>query len=286
MTLPNFLVCGAPKSGTTALYYLLKEHPDIFMSSVKETDFFQHNYVKGLDWFESFFKDYAGQKAIGEVSPGNMIHPDAPERIAKHIPGAKLIFILRNPIERAYSQYWYGIYRGTNSPLESFSDLIRKKSNNWGQRIIDLGMYYEQILRFEKYFDSSQLMIILYEDFCKNKTKVMNRIYKFINVEPTFVAANLDLKQNTTNYPAYYQLYRLLYSVWLPLEKKLTSSSLHFIIKKTHTIRSSIRNIFYKKNNQSIPKMKLEDRYFLQEIYQQSNKLLAQKLAVDLSHWQ
>lgn len=168
MPFPTFLICGAPKAGTTSLYYYLQSHPNVCMSSIKETDYFQHNYEKGIEWYKSLFNHHKYETAVGEASPGNMIHPQAAKRIAKDIPDAKLIFILRNPIERAYSQYWYGIYRGTENVNVSFSSLIRKKEA-WGKRIVDLGMYYEQISRYDDYFPSTQIMMILYEDFCSKR---------------------------------------------------------------------------------------------------------------------
>ena len=75
------------------------------MSKIKETDYFQHNYDKGLVWFQSLFDHWAGEHAVGEASPGNMACCEAPARMTLHMPDGKLIFMLRNPIERAYSQY-------------------------------------------------------------------------------------------------------------------------------------------------------------------------------------
>jgi hypothetical protein len=284
MTLPNFLICGAPKAGTTALYHLLEKHPDVLMSKVKETDFFQHNYSKGIEWFESHFKEYSGERAIGEASPGNMAHPEAAMRIAKHIPQAKLIFVLRNPIERAYSQYLYGIYRGTNSPCESFSSLIRDKSNSWGQRIIELGMYDSQIARFEKYFEQSQLKIILHEDLRKNPTKTLYDIYNFIGVESNHVSEK-STKYNETRYPKNMMIYRLVYFIWEPLEKNIGNSSFKFILDKTKKTRGILRRFLYQERKGSPPQMKKEDRKYLSEVYRFSNKNLEKRLNRDLSHW-
>lgn len=105
--LPNFLIVGAARAGTTSLYYYLKQHPDVFMSPKKEIDFFDvdKNFEKGLDWYERYFEGYTGQKAIGEASPLYMYLEKVPKRIAKVIPDVKLIFILRNPVDRAYSHY-------------------------------------------------------------------------------------------------------------------------------------------------------------------------------------
>lgn len=280
MTLPNFVICGAPKAGTTSLYESLKQHPNVYMSSVKETDFFQHNYHKGMDWFQSFFQDYKGEKAIGEASPGNMIHLNAPERIARHIPDAKLIFILRNPIERAYSQYWYGIYRGDQNCLISFSDLIHDQNNFWGKRVIELGMYYEQICRFESFFNSSQLKIILYEELSNNYHQVLNDICNYLEIEA--YQENLENnKSNQTYYPKNLILYKLIYGPWLAIEKKISPK----LLIKTQKYRSLLRKFLYNQKRQTPPDMKQEDRQYLYELYKKSNDKLAKKLNVDLSHW-
>ena len=94
-----------------------------------------------------------------------MIHPDAARRIAHHFPDAHLIFVLRDPVERAYSQYCFGVMRGTQDPNQSFSELIRGDEGTWGDRVLRLGLYHRQLLRFERYFPHEQMMIRLFRDF-------------------------------------------------------------------------------------------------------------------------
>ena len=279
MTLPNFLICGAPKAGTTALHHLLKQHPDIYMSREKETDFFQHNYTNGLDWFEQFFSDHHGEKAIGEVSPGNMIHPEAPKRIAEVIPDAQLIFMLRNPIQRAFSQYLYGIYLGMDNPNESFSEMIRDPHHKWGARILELGMYYEQLQRFEQYFQRDRMLILLHEDFSNDPQKILSQIFEFVGVDPSFKPE--QKKHNATKYPKNMVVYRTLYAIWNPIKKTLGASYL----ARTTPIRSMIRDFLYQKQNKGQPKLPRQDQEYLTTIYQESIQNLSAYIQRDLSSW-
>ena len=114
MVLPTFIICGTQRGGTTTLYHYLKEHPQICMSEKKEVHYFDLNYHKSLQWYESHFKDCQNKKVktIGEASPFYMYLREVPERIDETLPDVKLIFILRNPVDRAYSHYWHEVKLG------------------------------------------------------------------------------------------------------------------------------------------------------------------------------
>ena len=105
--LPDFLGIGAQKAGTTYLYSLLSEHPQVFLSSPKELHFFSLHYQKGLAWYQDQFKFAATDKCCGEITPYYMFHPLASKRIRKHLPNVKLIVLLRDPVERALSQFFH-----------------------------------------------------------------------------------------------------------------------------------------------------------------------------------
>lgn len=283
MVLPNFLICGAPKAGTTALYAILSQHPDICMSSIKETDFFQHNYCKGLLWLESCFSHYSGEKAIGEASPGNMIHPLAAERILFHIPDAKIILILRDPVERAYSQYWHSIMLGLQDPNIDFSSIIRDPENSWGRRIIELGMYGEQISRYQEHFPMSQILILFFEDFKSSPESTLRKIYGFLEIEKNF---NAEVnKENYTKYPRNFFLYSKLYSLWRPTQRLIESQLGHWPIVMTKNVRSFIRGKLFEFKNNSTTQLSEEDRKYLSSVYASSNKYLSSILSKDLSHW-
>ena len=125
--LPNFIIIGSQKSGTTSVYNILKNHPSFYFPDQKEINFFFHDslYEKGVKHYSNLFTGSDKNKVIiGEASPGYICHPDSPQRIKKHIPNAKMLLILRNPIERAYSQYWDN--RRKLSETNTFSQTIDK----------------------------------------------------------------------------------------------------------------------------------------------------------------
>jgi hypothetical protein len=122
MTMPNFLIIGAAKSGTTSLHHYLKQHPQVYMSQIKEPSFFAfegtkpaipgpwkrwaaHNFITDIQAYRSLFQGVSDEVAIGEASTIYLVHPTAPQRIRHYVPDAKLIAILRDPAERAYSNY-------------------------------------------------------------------------------------------------------------------------------------------------------------------------------------
>jgi hypothetical protein len=187
----NFLGVGTAKAGTTTMFYILKDHPEIFLPTVKEIQFFDRNYDKGMDWYFEHFKEAKGHKAIGEITPNYMYDAHAPERILKHLgPDIKMIFILRNPADRAYSNYLMNYGRKTE--LQSFedafkNDLKRMDTDDVYDDIFHYakkGFYDVQIKRMLKIFCKKNMLFLLFEeDFLKNRKKTFNSIYDFLGVE-------------------------------------------------------------------------------------------------------
>src|SRR5688572_14326389 len=110
--LPDFLIVGAMRSGTTSLHKYLQAHPDVFVASGKEVHFFDRRYGRGLDWYRSRFAGVTTERVVGEATPAYMYDENAIARIAHDLPDARLIVVLRNPVDRAYSHYWRNRSRG------------------------------------------------------------------------------------------------------------------------------------------------------------------------------
>ncbi len=203
MTLPNFLIIGAAKSGTTALYRYLSDHPKIFMSSRKELHYFSHpetsRLVKGPDSYQrvsvaslteykEYFKEVKDEKAIGEASPSYLYFPECAKRIKQLIPDVKLIAILRNPIDRAFSAYMHAIRDGWE-PVNNFTKALLEEEKRINQdweivwHYTKAGLYYEQLLHYFRLFDGSQIQIFLYEDLQNDPEKLIKNMYKFLNVD-------------------------------------------------------------------------------------------------------
>jgi hypothetical protein len=120
--LPDFLILGAQKAGTTALYAYLRWHPEITGPSWKEVSYFDRHYRRGLSWYRGHFPIGAGDRLVGEASPGYLFHPLAPERVRATVPDAKLIALLRDPVDRALSHYHHEVALG-REPL-SFDEAL------------------------------------------------------------------------------------------------------------------------------------------------------------------
>ena len=185
----DFIIAGAGKSGTRTLLHYLNEHQDICMANYAEPKYFTNvkkgllhsssgNYTKGPEWYNGLFE--VPDKIKGDCSVLYFTSPDAPELIHKHAPKVKLVFLLRNPIDRFYSHYWQEIKTGNipNQSLESMLErndekLVRYYANSYYKRNINL---------FIKYFQRDQIFILLAEEFYKDPLVELNRLYEFLGV--------------------------------------------------------------------------------------------------------
>ena len=212
MTMPNFLIIGAMKSGTTALYYYLEQHPQIYMSPVKEPNFFcsgareswDIESVKRVRAYQYLFKGVSDEKAIGEASHCYLYEPQAVARIRQHLPDAKLVAILRNPVDRAYSHFLHMVRNGTE-PLTDFVQAIREEEtganqNRSVQDYVGRGRYYAQLKRYFDAFDRKQLKVYLYEDLTNAPIDTLQDTFRFLGVDDSFVP-DVSLQRNVSGYP-------------------------------------------------------------------------------------
>jgi len=220
MTMPNFLIIGAMKSGTTALYYYLEQHPDIYMSPVKEPNFFssqeQENAadtVTHIETYQHLFRGVSGQKAIGEASHSYLYEPSAAAEIRRYVPEAKLIAILRNPIDRAYSHFLHMVRSGTES-LDDFARALQEEEvgihkGRTFQDYIGRGLYYEQLKRYFTTFSREQVRVYLYEDLSDAPIRTVQDAFRFLKVDDSFVP-DVSLRRNVSGHPKYKTLDWLL----------------------------------------------------------------------------
>jgi hypothetical protein len=175
LRLPGFLIIGAMKSGTSSLHRYLGQHPDVFVSKRKELDFFSYRYEQGFGWYMRQFR--AG--VAGESSPNYLklhLWPETAERIHRHLPHARLICVLRNPIDRSLSHYLHGVWRGrTKRP---FARAAAGDSN-----IVMTSRYGWQLGHYLKYFDPDQLLLVTTEQLRADPTGTTGRVLRFIGVD-------------------------------------------------------------------------------------------------------
>jgi hypothetical protein len=183
VTKPNFLVIGAAKSGTTSLCAKLAQHPEIFVSNPKELNFFSHdeNYLdKGWPWYERFFADAGDAKAVGEGTPLYTYHavrPHAPERIAKDLPEARLIYMVRHPLERIESHWRQIVHNGQTD--QEFEQALRSNPE-----YIDASKYWRQIEQYRKAFPDERILILYFEEFTRDPDAVLRTTFEFLGVDP------------------------------------------------------------------------------------------------------
>lgn len=194
--LPTFAIIGAMKSGTTSMHHYLDAHPEICMSDVKETNFFiaERNYARGLDWYESLFKSPA--KQYGEASPNYTkadSFPDVPERMHATLPNARLIYVLRDPVERMISHYAHRYAKGKETrPLTEA--LLGPDYNVY----LATSCYCTQLQKFLQYYSLERILVFAAEDLRQNRRTVLRRVYEFLDVDAGFDSPVLSKEHHIT----------------------------------------------------------------------------------------
>jgi hypothetical protein len=200
--LPNFLVIGANKAGTSSLYHYLQAHPQVYVSPVKEPTYFAlaglppesrrqllftNSMVATRDAYEKLFEGVDGETAVGEASTAYLDSRRAAFQIRRAIPDAKLIAILRDPSDRACSAHAMFFDRGFE-PLESFEAAIDAELGgcSW-RKYVEYGFYYEKLSRYYELFGSDQMKIFLYEDLRDDPLRVLHDIFEWLGVDPSFL---------------------------------------------------------------------------------------------------
>ena len=195
---PSFLVIGAPKSGTTSLCSILAQHPSISFSRPKEPRFFSRieNFNKGIDWYKSFFdlNDACFHTGEGSVEYSMCtVWPDTAKRIASYNSNAKILYIVRHPLDRIVSHY--RMWKGSEDP--NFSNFEKYLTNDPHKKhFVDTSKYLLQIGEYRNYFEDKQILVIFYEKFIKNPMREYSRCLEFLNLKPF---PHLDLTKNRRN---------------------------------------------------------------------------------------
>lgn len=220
--LPDFLIIGGQRCGTSSLYYYLTEHPGVISASTKEIHFFDDSYTKGLDWYRAQFPTVAYKHYVerirknhfltGEASPYYLFHPHAPQRIVSALPNVKLIVLLRNPIDRAYSQHWLEVM-GQFESL-SFEEAVRREPERTaGERekmlqdenyhsyshrrftYLARGVYVDQLQYWMNYYPREQFLIIKTEDLYKKSAEIVRQTLEFLGVPADKIDTNREYKK-------------------------------------------------------------------------------------------
>lgn len=310
---PNFFIAGAPKAGTTSLYHYLDQHPDIYMSPLKEPSYFslevraenfepclqtqmvreeeavrryldgpmEHKRFSGIvrDWdgYLRLFASARDQAAIGEASVCYLWSKTAAAAIASQLPRARIIIILRDPADRAFSQYLHNLSDGVVS--DSFRNHIdaslRHAGSGFGvlNPLLEFGLYADQVQRYLDAFPSEQIGIWLYEETKQRPSEFLSDVLRFLCVDTGF-ALDTSTKHLEPQVPRMTGISQVLRrnGVWAQL-KHLTPAPL----------RPLVRGVAYRKNGSV--KMAARDRSFLIDYYKEDICKLANLLGRDLGSW-
>ena len=288
-SLPNVILLGAQKAGTSSLYNWLSQHPDIFApDGMKDYNFFcnKENLQLGVKWFSKSFVRHTNQNIILHGHVNYIFYADsAASNIYNFNKDIKLILILRNPIERSYSAYW-DARKVALEDVDNFEDAIKKEEERMSSgdsKQLDLltylehGYYSKQIKEYLKYFSRDQIKIIFFEDLKNHPKNTVQDVFSFLKVEKDFCP--VFEKVNLAGLPRSILLQRLLQKIKIPRVIKGFISTNYTSKIKTKLIREfNVRKLEY-------PKMKNETRNVLLSRFSNEIDELEELLDVNLNHW-
>ena len=310
--LPTFLIVGAVKAGTTSLHEYLQMHPEVYMSPIKETNFFSDadmlfqdfnvdykqdvsinvdKYLEGpmdkkvhiahvrtWDQYQKLFRDVKNEKAIGEVSNSYLFLPSAPTAIKNKLPDVKIIMILRNPVERLYSQFLMNLKLGKIKEKDLLKEIEadqQKQKKGWGvsHLYLEIGNYFDQVKRYYDLFRREQIKVILYDDFKKDAKGTLKDLFQFLGVDPEF-EIDMSKRYNEAGMPRFGKL-----NYWL------TQIGVYGIVKRIFSsgLKNKIKGLIYSQEN--IPAITETEKNHLKAYYHDDTAKLATLLNRDLSRW-
>lgn len=273
---PNFLVIGAQKCGTTWLERMLKQHPDVYAPETKELHFFNDRarYERdGMEWYRARFAGHAGQKAVGEFTPGyywvaltpedEREHPgrirDIHETVHRHYPDLRLILMLRNPVERAVSAWFHHIRKRRISPRTRFRDA-------WGKLgIRNMGFYHRNLVEWMKLYPKERFLVLIFEqDVLSGDEDAVRRVCRHLEIDDQFKPTSLREKFNRREAGTYLHL--------------------NYYLGRAG---QAVANLVPGLRELDLPKIEVppEDRRELHRIYSEENRALEELLGRDLSAW-
>lgn len=298
MRLPDFLLIGAAKSGTTALFHYLGQHPDIFACPVREPNFFAlegkeidfsgpgdqetvgWHSISTLPEYAQLFGQVGERQIAGEVSPLYLYNAEAPARIHLHVPDVKLLVMLRNPVDRAYASYMH-LRRDGRESCDTFREALELENerirSGWEHlwHYVEMGKYAAQLNRYVSRFDRSQIKVFLYDDFQESPAALLRGCFDFLNVDSGF-EPDFSRQPNRSGIPRSRLIQKTISGQgWL---KKVIAAAIPE--KAKGKLVSKIQ-----KWNLSRPEMDPAVQKHLQQRYREELLMLQELIGRDLSTW-
>ena len=277
----NTFIVGAPKAGTTSLHFYLDQHPDVCMSAIKEPNYFTAQEVMKLyynvstvnseDLYHSIFVE-PNRKILGEGSVSYLFYPEVAQKIHEYNPEAKILIILRNPIQRAFSHYLMDFRLGLcNISLEEILDNPSKYPLFY-QQFVELGMYHQQIKRYIDVFGQEQVKVFFYDDLTTNTDLFINQVFSFLALRSSDVKMDVKNKFKQPSNIIIANLYRI----------KFLRTCLNIFFPKKILLK--IKSVLFKDSKK--PNLDSSIKTKLSEIYKKDISELSKLLSKDLSSWE
>lgn len=267
---PQAFLIGSQKCGTTSLALLLDQNPAICLSEPKEPNYYSVNYARGIDWYRDRFSDpdrilmdasttysmCALSKSALELKAGRQRLAGVPERIYADAPNAKFVYIIRNPVDRLYSNYWHNVKYGyENKPLFEAIENDRQ--------YVHQSEYYGQLEKYLEYFPASRILVLKFEDFIKDQQAIVNRVETFLGAPRSTVSTSRNANQGRQ----YSAIGRML------INNKYSRNLDRYIPAR---VKQLIRNSL----SQEIPSLDATQRNQIQGLFLQDQEKLQQLFAV------
>lgn len=276
MTLPTFLGIGTPRSGSTWLATLLARHPDVFVSQkMKEVHYFDRYYDRGIKWYEEYFPNEEEARrylAIGEVTPHYLYDKDCPERIGEMKSIERLVVILRNPIDRAYSHFV--LRSNLDNYQRSFDDFLSDYPT-----AIEWGFYYRNLKRYIDRFGAEQILVLVHEHVFTDIEASRKRIAEFLGVDPARFPDDAGVGRVNRGLVTRFRRTRAIVK---RVGRVMRDRDMGWAF--TFARKIGLKKLFLVEGGE-VPPMLEETRVRLREVFREENQKLADLLGVDLSHW-
>lgn len=292
----DFVGIGAAKSGTTWVADMLDKHPAICLSEPKEVNYFNYlvptpsrlvyrrkkksienkNFSKSVSWYEKHFLHYKPGNLRGDFSTVYFYDEKAPTAIKNLFPEVKLIVCLRNPIDRAYSEYWM-LRSSFKIERRSFERLLEEENS----MLIEKGKYYNLLSRYLNYFKREKILIIFFEDIKKQPEVVLKRVYDYLGVDSSFVPVEIRNKSNRAKVARWKGVVRMMNAS----VKFLANLRLVFLVRFLKKIGFNKLLLRLTTTKLTYPPMDLQTRQKLRLAFEDDIQQLEKLLNKDLSHW-
>ena len=276
---PNFIYAGAAKAGSSWMYEIMREHPGIFVSDAKELFYFDRYFDKGEEWYVNHFTSATNEKAIGELTHDYFLNPACAKRVYDFNPNTKIIFCLREGVERTFSEYLYDKTIYQHVSLKQYEQGFGFKEFALMPKMIQWSDYYNNLKPYFDIFPFEQISVLFYDDLKNNSEVFVSKLFSFLEVDNSFMPEALHKKINVARSPRSKILANIAYKVG-QLLRRTGNPALLGKIKR----RPLFEKILYKtyKSDRERPSIPVDDIPELKKVYHKDYQKLAELIKIPL----